>query len=522
MLVQNDYFDMYVEGYEVLLDLKKPGYPLKSFDMITREHPRVRISSFPALRKALTEIGNGQKIGSYLPMIEIEISNNKMKAEFILNANITEFEEMKDQFVQEIEQALDDYGIVFGRIAIDKNSLVPGRSTLAALGQEPIQGADAKITYIARPEKKPIIREDGIADYYEMNFVTHVLRGDWLGEKIPPQEGIPGNDIMGNPIKALRGTDAKLQYDRKSVTEVEEPGKTVLRAMFGGSLEFIDGGIVSVGQQLIINGDVGPETGSITFDGAVTVYGTVLAGYSVNATGDISIEGNEGITNAKEICSAEGDLYIKGGVFGGDLSIIEASGDIFIKHANNCKLHARELHVGLYILGSEVVAQNVLVDKNRGKIIGGRIEALYRIECAYAGNSHERATHLHARGIDKDMIYMEIQQMAVDLKKLQATTAALEGQLAQIDNNISSQLLGEQALAYEKLQATLNASRDRMFELDREIQLGMHKIKTAIPPKIEITKEANPGVIIQIGHKSSILNKTTKGVFEVVDEILNV
>ncbi|WOV88897.1 FapA family protein [Sporosarcina oncorhynchi] len=522
MLVQNDYFDMYVEGYEVLLDLKKTGYPLKSFDMITREHPRVRISSFPALRKALTEIGDSHKIGTYLPMIEIEISNNKMKAEFTLNVNTAEFENSKEELVRKIENALDEYGIIFGRIAIDMDSLVPGRLTIAALGKEPTQGADAKILYIDKPERKPIIREDGVADYYEMNFVTHIKSGDWLGEKVPPQEGTPGSDIMGNPIKALRGNDAKLRYDRKSVVEVEEPGKTVLRAMFGGSLEFIDGETVSVGKQLIINGDVGPETGSITFDGAVTVYGTVLAGYSVNATGDISIEGNEGITNAKEICSAEGDLYIKGGVFGGDLSIIEASGDIFIKHANNCKLHARELHVGLYILGSDVVAQNVFVDKNRGKIIGGRIEALYKIECAYAGNSHERTTHLHAKGINKDMIYQEIQEMAVDLKKIQATTTALEGQLTQIDNHISSKLLGEQALAYEKLQATLNASRNKMFELDREIQLGLHKIKTAIAPQIEITKEANPGVIIQIGNKSSILNKLTKGVFEVVDEILNV
>lgn len=522
MLVQNDYFDMYIEDNEVLLNLKKTGYPLKSFDMITREHPRVKLTSFPALRKALTEIGNEQKIGSYSPLIDILISTNNMRAEFILNTTVTEFEKNKDQMIQEIEIALDAHNILFGRLEIDKDDIIPGRSTLAAVGLEPRQGADAQITYIKKPVKKPIIREDGVADYYEMNFVTHIKKGEWLGEKIPPQEGTPGKDIFGTPIQALRGTDGILRYDRKSIVEVEEPGKIVLRALYGGSLEFIDGNIVSVSKQLIINGDVGPETGSINFDGAVTVYGTVLAGYAVNASGDISVEGNEGVTNAKEICSAEGDLYIKGGVFGGDLSVIEASGDIYIKHANNCKLHARELHVGLYILGSEVVAQKVFVDKNKGKIIGGRVEALYRIECGYAGNSHERTTHLHAKGIDKDMIYREIQQMAIDLKELQSTTSTLESQLTLIDSKADSQLLGSQAEAYEKLRDALNASREKMFELDHEIQLGLHKIKTAIPPQIEITQEANAGVIIQIGHKSSILNKTTKGVFEVVDEILNV
>lgn len=522
LLVQNDFFDLYVDEHEVLLDLKKSGYPLKSFDMITKQHPRIKISSFLELRKALTEVGTGHKIGCFLPLTEIEISQNKMKADVIFNVTLLEFEETKQELLKQAQKALDDYGIVFGRLPLIEKDLLPGTPIVVALGREPEQGLDAKITYINRPEKKPIIREDGVADYYEMNFVTHITEGDWLGEKTPPMEGIPGKDIFGTEIAALRGTDAKLQYDRKSVVEVEEQEKIVLRAMFGGSLEFIEGDIVSVGKELIINGDVGPETGSITFDGAITIYGTVLAGYSVNATGDISIEGNEGVTNAKEICSSQGDLYIKGGVFGGDLSLIEASGDVFIKHANNCRIYAKNLSVGLYILGSEVVAEKVFVDKNRGKIIGGRVEALFGIECGYAGNSHERTTHLYAKGIDKDLIYQEIQQMALELKELQTVVLNLEKQLSTIDDQFTSQLQSEQASVYEKLKATLNASRDRMFELDQDIQIGLHKIKNAIPPRIEVAREAHPGVVIQIGQKSSLLNKSTKGVFEVVDHILNV
>ncbi|MFS0691121.1 FapA family protein [Sporosarcina sp. 179-K 8C2 HS] len=521
LLVENVFFDLYVAGEDVMLDLKKVGFPLKSFDMITNQNPRVKISSFPALRKGLTEVGTGHKIGYFLPLIEVIVSPDKMKAEIIINMTITEFQSEKHRLLQLVRKSLDDHGIVFGIIELTETDLFPGRPVIAALGREPEKGVDAQITYIKKPEKKPIIREDGLADYYEMNFVTHVAEGDWLGEKIPPTDGIPGKDIFGGVVVAMRGSDEKLQYDRKSVVEVEEQGKVVLRALFGGALEFIDD-LVSVGKHLIINGDVGPETGSITFDGAVTVHGTVMAGYSVNATGDISIEGNEGVTNAKEICSSEGDLYIKGGVFGGDISLIEASGDIFIKHANNCKLFAKNIHVGLYILGSDVVGETVAVDKNRGKIIGGRIEALFRIECGFAGNAHERTTHLQAKGIDKDLIYQEIQQMALELKELQKTAGNLESQLSMIEGAHSHQLRGEQAEAYEKLKKTLRASRDMMFELDREIQAGLYKIKTATPPQIEITREAYPGVIIQIGAKSSQLNKTTKGVFEVVDNVLNV
>ena len=116
----------------------------------------------------------------------------------------------------------------------------------------------------------------------------------------------------------------------------------------------------------------------------------MLDGYSVIAAGDISIEGNEGVTNAKIIQSSEGDIYIKGGVFGGGTTIVEAQGSIYLKHANNCKLYGKEVHVGLYLYGSEIIADHVCVDKQRGRIIGGTIEALYSIETAIVGNNHER------------------------------------------------------------------------------------------------------------------------------------
>ena len=103
------------------------------------------------------------------------------------------------------------------------------------LEQQPEKGADAVITYIEIPERKPVIREDGSADYYEMNFVTPVNEGDWLGEKIPPQEGIDGKDIFGNDLPAQRGNDEKLSYDRKSINEEEETEKIVLRATHGGA-----------------------------------------------------------------------------------------------------------------------------------------------------------------------------------------------------------------------------------------------------------------------------------------------
>jgi uncharacterized protein len=520
VFIQNDYFDLFLDEKKVILRTKKNGFPLKSFDEITREHPRLKIISFPVLRQALTESDDEHIIGSWLPMIEITISSDKMLAQLIINVSSKEFEENKREILKQAEKELDDNGVIYGRKVLQDEPFKPGEPINAAVGRNPVKGKDAVVTYIEIPERRPVIREDGSADYFEMNFVTPVEEGDWLGEKTPAQQGIDGKDVLGNVLPAPPGDDEKIYYDKKSVNDEQEMDNVVLRASHSGALESIDGHI-GVGKRLIISGDVGPETGSITFDGSVTVNGTILAGFSVNATGDISVEGNEGITNAKEIQSSKGDVYIRGGIFGGGMTIVEAQGNIFVKHANNCKLYGREVHIGLYLLGSEVIAESVFLDKNRGKIIGGEIEALTKIECAFVGNSHERKTILYVKGVDKDLIYMEIQEMAKGLKERQGIIEKLEQHALPLRNSVSS-LERPQAEAYEKMLETIDSNRDAIVELDKEIQNGLRKIKQAVPAQIEVMREAYPGTIIKIGTKSSTLHVTTKGVFEVIDGVLNV
>ncbi len=49
-----NFLNFIVQDEKVILRAKMDGFPLKSFDLITREHPRLKITSFPVLRKALS------------------------------------------------------------------------------------------------------------------------------------------------------------------------------------------------------------------------------------------------------------------------------------------------------------------------------------------------------------------------------------------------------------------------------------------------------------------------------------
>ena len=95
MLVQNEFFDLLVQEEKVILRTKKNGFPLKSFDAITREYPRLKISSFPVLRKALTELEAEHIIGNWIPTIEVAIASDKMTAQLYINVSTKEFEKIK-------------------------------------------------------------------------------------------------------------------------------------------------------------------------------------------------------------------------------------------------------------------------------------------------------------------------------------------------------------------------------------------------------------------------------------------
>ncbi|MDV6379234.1 FapA family protein [Sporosarcina sp. GW1-11] len=520
MLLENEYINLLEENNKIIMQTKKEGFSIKSFDALTSNIPRLRLHSFKELMKALQTVGE-HEIGVFSPPCELYITPNKMKAELLIHATNEEFSAEKERFIQSAEELLNNKHIQYDKEQLASMPFLPSNPILIALGKEPVTGENAKITYIDMPDRKPTIREDGSADHYELNFVTSIAKGQWLGEKIPAKEGIEGCNIFGEPIAAKKGEDEKLVYDRKSVGEFEEDGKIVLRALFGGALEEMNGA-VSVGKQLVIAGDVGTETGSIRFDGSVLVYGTVSAGFSIHATGDISIEGKEGITNAKEITSEEGDVYIKGGVFGAGETIIQAKNNVFVKHANNCKIYGRKVHVGLYSLGSEIYAEHIHIDRHKGKVIGGILEALFSIECAYAGNPHERLTKLIVKGVSIEGEMESIQRLAEQLKSEHEDLKKIELTLEKMEQAKAS-LSAEQLDLLEKMHTTLEVKQNQIMGLDQTIKTKLQLVQVATSPKIEVAKEAHSGVVIQIGKTHTMLSRLTSGVFELTSEgVLNV
>lgn len=518
----NDFFEMTEQNGKVFIRTIKSGFPLKDFDTILRSLPRVKLTNFAVLKNVLsTENNNAIEIGIWLPSIEIEVARDNMSASLFIYETVDTLRQNREQFVAEIERLLQEKRIIHGIQPILIDEIVPAKAYLIAQGTPAIKGEDAKTTYLEIPERKPVIREDGKADYYEMNFIFEIHEDSWLGEKIPAQPGIDGKTIYGEVIAAAPGKDASLRYDRKAAYEVEEDGKTVLRSKYAGALGQVQGQL-TINHHLSVNNDVGVETGNIDFQGSLTIRGTVQSGFSVIAKGDISIESSEGLSGAKLIRSLEGDIYIRGGVFGLGETEIEAAGNIYIKHVNEANLRANgDIHIGFYALGSNLTANSILLDERKGKIIGGTAIAKDVIISAISGNHLERRTELIINTFNKKELQAIIQEKAKLLKNEQDEIAKYETQLQRILSTQST-LNSQQAAVVEQVKQKIAALKKYVSNLDYEIKVNINNLHNAGKEEIKITKEAYPGTYIQIGKKSSLLTKMTNGTFLLESGELNV
>lgn len=519
---ENHFFEIIKNDRKVYLQTRQPGFMLKDFETIARQNPRIKLTNFALLKEGLNEVTDTPvEIGIWLPSIVIEVSRDKMSASLFVYETAEYIKENVQSIQNKVQRLLAEDNITYGILNVKLESIVTAKATLIAQGTPPVNGEDAQITYLELPERKPVIREDGKADYYDMNFIYEIEEGAWLGEKIHAQPGILGTNIYGESIPAPLGKDLPLKYDQKSAFEVEEEGKTILRSKISGVVEEHQG-MVRVNQHLPIVGDVGIETGNIEFNGSVSIKGTVQPGFSVVANGDISIEHPEGVSGAKLIKSLYGDIFIRGGIFGLSETLVEAAGDIFVKHVNDAHLVAgQNLNIGFYSLGSNLSAHSILVDERKGKIIGGTAIAKSTIVSACTGNRLERPTELIINSINKAQSLEVIQHKASMLKSMQEDILQLETQIERILPVIHT-LTRRQSAAMDLTKQKLASNKETAQNLDREIKQLMNDLRKVSKAEIHVTKEAYPGTYIQIGKKSTVLTSITNGRFLIENGELNV
>ena len=341
-----------------------------------------------------------------------------------------------------------------------------------AKGTAVVQGKDAMIQYMfdTEPTSKPKLLEDGSVDFHELNLFTSVKQGELLAKMTPEVEGTPGMDVFGNKVMPLKVKRGVLKYGRN--IELSED-KTEIYSQVDGDVK-LEGDMVFVSNTYRIAANVDPSTGDIHYIGNVVIPGNVCAGFTVEASGDIEVDGVvEGAT-----LIAGGNIVLKRGVQGMNRCLLKAGNDIIAKFIESCTVKAgRTVNVGSCLHSNVDAGEQVIVSGRKGFVIGGNVSAGKRIEASVFGNKMNTATELKV-GVEPEILD-RVRELSVSIKtkqdELSENKQILEAFRKKMTEGVK--LLPNQLVAakqagelFKQLSADLEAESKEYLELKQAIE----------------------------------------------------
>lgn len=404
-----------------------------------------------------------------------------------------------------IEQNGVKYGIIEKNIEIALKARLYCMDILVAKAKLPVSGSDAEIVYSFNAEKtlKPTMSEDGSVDFHKLDMIESVKEGQLLATLIPIDYGEPGKDVYGNMIRPKKVRNKRLRHG-KNVHLSDD--KLQMYSDVSGNVTLVND-MVFVTDTYTIEGDVGPSTGDIDYDGAVEVKGNVITGYTVKATGDITVNG--AVEGAMLI--SEGKIVLKRGMQGMGKGVMEAKGDVISNFIESATVKSGGAIYTDAIMHSNISANgDVIVNGKRGLIAGGSVKTTTKIETKVAGSTMGTQTELEVgfdttlgeryRNIEKhiDQMTDEKDSIVKNLKILQKrmqTKGKLEPE--------KMKLIKEGTERIKVIDQTIEEETEAYERIDEEMQ------RTSDGGKVRVENIAYPGVKIVISNISTFVHTET-------------
>lgn len=384
--------------------------------------------------------------------------------------------------VEEIKNAIAlkriTYGLILESIDLAVKKEIYEKKILIAKGKLPIHGIDEKLDYKVPVEGKGFakIKDDGTIDFREINFTTNVVEGQILVEKISGAPAVDGMSIFGKKILGVPGKIIELLAG-ENVT-VSEDGKNLVALANGNATKDKITNSISVGNVLLISGDVGPVTGNVRHAGSIEVLGSVLDGYELYSDSNILVRGTIGSAKVK---STE-NLEVQLGIIGKGKSEISCGGDLFCKFMQDSLVTVSgNLYVEEFIIRCEVdCEQGVYLNiMRKASIIGGRVSATHTILSNTIGSPGETGTKLQV-GINP-ILERQYKQVLEKYKEVEKERLDKESFLKRMDEMSLDTVMKKDGTSVNKEDIILEISKlEILFEnLRGERDFSLKKMKNS-------------------------------------------
>ena len=407
----------------------------------------------------------------------------------------------------DIRTALGSFHVVNGidQALIEALASMPqyGKAYIIAKGETAVDGSPALLDYKVnlsrdlRPKENP----DGTVDYKDLGLIQNVHENEVLCSKTPASNGIPGFTVTGTVLNPKPGKDVALPLGKNTVMSEDQ---LELLAACDGQVDLI-GGKLQVLNTYTVNGDVDNATGNINFVGNLTIQGNVRSGFSVQADGNIIVNGS--VEDATVI--AGGNIVLKEGIHGSGVDsqrIVQAGGSIKAKYIQNGNVRAGGDIESTFIQHSFIQCNtSINVVGAKGRLTGGRVVARNSINVAFAGGRTSVVPTTLEVGNDPAVIERHRQltrQMENVTNQMSALKPAIN-MLTELEKGNSLSEDRKEALAQAR--TTYQTMEENMVVLSEEASGLKEEIESLGYGTISIKQAAYPGVRIVIGTEHMLL-----------------
>lgn len=333
-------------------------------------------------------------------------------------------------------------------------------------------------------------------DHYAGKAHVHVVEGTRVGTLIPPGQGTPGRDVLGNPTACLGGP-CPIRIEPS--LRVETSGAIV--AAKAGVLNLV-ANVLSVSQVLEIPGTLDFTIGHVDVEGDVRIGNGVRPGFKIRATGSVTIKG---LVEIGDITC--GELTIHGGIAGGGRGEVHVAKNAHFNYADGVHgvigqslFIASELTNCHLVIGEDLNAPNAT-------IFGGDIAVTGSLLAKALGTGAFRPTSLTLG--DVPLLVRPRRELLAIIAATEAKIAALNEEEKLLRN--SSRLSAPQRerlteFAYE----VSEVERERAHAVARLAEIDL-AVATKKKLHVEVSRVIYPKVRLVIADQFAEFTREVKG-----------
>lgn len=330
-----------------------------------------------------------------------------------------------------IRQSMQSAGVVSGVNRELIASLIDEKKYnhkyLVARGTPAIHGEDGTLELLFNTNEedlaslRPKENEDGSVDFKNLDLIQTIQKDQLLAQITAPTVGVPGVNVLGREIKPNKGKVFRLPKGKNIYTS--QDGLSLFASIEGQLI--YDLNRITISETYVVEGDAGVATGDIDFSGNVLVKGNVESGFTIKAGGNVEVKGF--VEEATII--AGNDILLRHGIQGKDKGKLVAGGDVVTKFIQNSIVETKGSLYTEAIMHSYVEAgDSVIVEVNKGLIVGGKVQATNLISAKIIGSPMSTATTIKiSMALSHQHRYNEVQGELTKKKQ----------QLEQVEKNIS-------------------------------------------------------------------------------------